>query len=97
MSEGFVDKILGHYEDTGCKYSKRCQDCPFKDCIDSLPYKKQQLLLRADTIMDVWTEYDNGLNYWDLKRKFKIPAMTIRRWVVDKDSILNSLNQYVIL
>jgi hypothetical protein len=94
---GFVDKVLGSFKDTGCEFSKRCQDCTFKDCILSLPYKKKQMILKADTILSVIESHNKGLDCYAINRKFKLPVTTIKHWVYKKDSILNSLNQYVIL
>ena len=86
-----ADKING--------YSGKCtDDCPFNNCITSLPGKSSVILLKTKTIINILDCHDTGMNRMQIKSLFnEIPEHNIDKWLEDAEKTREKIQRYGIV
>ena len=64
--------------DTGCEFCPRCLECPFEDCLDSIPRGMQQmrLKLRASAMKKM---RHSGIGVKEVAMAFGVSIRTVQR------------------
>ena len=64
--------------DTGCEFCPRCLECPFEDCLESIPRGMQQmrLKLRASAMKKM---RHSGIKVKEVAKAFGVGVRTVQR------------------